>query len=153
MKLIGYRLIPEDNNPDSLKVEKMGVILIKGKSAIFSEHDNIIEDYLSGIKNSKSLKGFHSFQYQFDNIITNFDINRLNTRLEPKPLYKHIYKGTNPIWPIVIYVRLNRIQKTILSWKFGKTIVHDKSFWMWVINISVAILAIVVSYMAIFKNN
>ena len=117
MKLIGYRLNPEDNSNDSLEVKEMGVILIKGKIAYFSEQDNNREDYISGIKDSKSLKELYSFQYQFDNIITKLNINRLNTRLELTPLYNHIYKKTNPIRSIVTYVRLKRIQKIILSWK------------------------------------
>ena len=88
------------------------------------------------------------FGYIFDSTIEKISSEKkLNTMIR----YNHLSDGIKDkiISPYYTYIHLSRFDKLRLAWSWRNTLIHKKEFWMWLINISVAILAIFVSYLAI----
>ncbi|MFN8343068.1 MAG: hypothetical protein U0V64_15505 [Cyclobacteriaceae bacterium] len=111
------------------------------------EGDALIENKLLVRLNKEGARSDkYIFDFFFDDIFENESKGKVNTRLE--------LKGEMP--PDVtyaFYVRLNFLQRALLSYRFGRLWFQKKDNLQWLLNLLVAGLAIYVSWIAIIKND
>ena len=128
--------------------KSMGHFLIQGKIIFKSENRNDLIDLKKNYKGAWLHVEEYSFNFKYDMMLKNLSKKlRLNTIISFDHLQDGIYNNKPP--PYKTFIHLNRWGKLKLSWSFNNTFIQKKDFWMWLINILVAMLAIFVSYLAI----
>lgn len=82
----------------------------------------------------------YSRESRFEEI--NYRINDLFS------IQKEPCRDGSPNYNTVYFVNLTPFQLLRLKWMFGRHLFQQQKFWMWLVNITIAILAVVMSWMS-----
>ena len=145
-----YDNVDFDNPGPGFK--SMGYFVIKGKIIYSSEsRENLISYFKKKNKTAFLSIVVSHYNYSFDDTLKDISGTcKLNTLVRYQDLAL-LNSGASDSMSRITYLHLQWYEKLLLKMLHKNTIVQKKEFWMWLINIFVAFLAIIFSYLS-YKN-
>ena len=117
-----------------------GKAKFEGKATLKNKRIKLDNAPKINIKNINDLFLTNSrYHYEFNFTLEKLFKERLNTQIK----YNSIKNDNPDINPIISYARLNWFKRIQIKWQFNNCWIQDQNNIMWIINIIVAIIAII----------